>query len=186
MLKAIAILFIGLIPFAGFSQRRTVQILINQGGFYPNAPKVAAIKDFNAHKFYITTPDLSDTLFAGVTDGPKSAPYSPAETWLADFSDFTLSGNFVVAVPGLGYSWPFEIGPHVHSGLAETSLKSYYFQRMSTPLSFEFAGPWSRPAGHPDTLVIVHASAAGENRPEGTIISAPKGWYDAGTIISTL
>ena len=180
MLRAIVIFFIGLIPITGFSQRRTEQILINQGGYYPNAPKVAAIKGFKADKFYITTPDLSDTLFAGATSGPKSAPYSPAETWIADFSDFTLSGNYVVAVHGLGYSWPFEIGSLVHSRLAETSLKSYYFQRMSVPLQFEFAGPWSRPAGHPDTLVMVHASAAGENRPEGTIISAPKGWYDAG------
>jgi len=40
MLRAIVIFFIGLIPIAGFSRRRTEQILINQGGYYPNAPLV--------------------------------------------------------------------------------------------------------------------------------------------------
>ncbi len=37
MLIAIVIFFIGLIPISGFSRRRTEQILINQGGYYPNA-----------------------------------------------------------------------------------------------------------------------------------------------------
>ncbi|MCK7538306.1 MAG: glycoside hydrolase family 9 protein [Marinilabiliales bacterium] len=28
--------------------------------------------------------------------------------------------------------------------------------------------------------MIVHKSAASKNRPEGTVISSPGGWYDAG------
>jgi endoglucanase len=59
-------------------------------------------------------------------------------------------------------------------------MKAYYFQRVSTALSAAYAGPWSRPAGHPDTQVYVHASAATDSRPTDTIISASKGWYDAG------
>ena len=35
-------------------------------------------------------------------------------------------------------------------------------------------------AGHPDDHVIVHASAATDERPAGTVISSPGGWYDAG------
>ena len=40
MLRVIVNVFVSLIPLAGFSQRRTEQILINQGGYYPNAPLV--------------------------------------------------------------------------------------------------------------------------------------------------
>jgi endoglucanase len=47
-------------------------------------------------------------------------------------------------------------------------------------LTGPLAGVWSRPAGHPDTRVLVHASAAGPRRQAGDVISAPKGWYDAG------
>jgi endoglucanase len=43
-----------------------------------------------------------------------------------------------------------------------------------------YAGKWARAAGHPDTMVLVHASAATASRPEGTVISSPGGWYDAG------
>jgi endoglucanase len=43
-----------------------------------------------------------------------------------------------------------------------------------------YAGVWARSAGHPDDQVEVHASAATAERPTGTIISAPRGWYDAG------
>ncbi len=43
-----------------------------------------------------------------------------------------------------------------------------------------YAGKWSRAAGHRDDQVLVHASAADARRPEGTVISAAGGWYDAG------
>jgi endoglucanase len=51
---------------------------------------------------------------------------------------------------------------------------------MSTPLRPEYAGKWSHTAGHPDNQVIIHPAAASPNRPAGTIISSPRGWYDAG------
>ncbi len=51
---------------------------------------------------------------------------------------------------------------------------------MSTPLLPEYAGKWSRAAGHPDNQVIIHPAAASPNSPAGTIISCPRGWYDAG------
>ena len=47
-------------------------------------------------------------------------------------------------------------------------------------ITSEFGGKWARPEGHPDTAVIVHVSAATKQRPEGTKISSPGGWYDAG------
>ena len=43
-----------------------------------------------------------------------------------------------------------------------------------------YAEGYARPAGHPDDHVLVHASAATEDRPAGTVISSPGGWYDAG------
>ena len=48
------------------------------------------------------------------------------------------------------------------------------------PLEEQFAGRWHRSAGHPDTAVYIHASAGTKQRPAGTIISTPGGWYDAG------
>jgi endoglucanase len=43
-----------------------------------------------------------------------------------------------------------------------------------------YAEGYARPAGHPDDHVLVHASAATDERPVGTVIASPGGWYDAG------
>ena len=64
--------------------------------------------------------------------------------------------------------------------VVRAAVKGYYYQRSGMALTPEYAGQWSRPAGHPDTQVLVHPSAATALRPAGTVISTPGGWYDAG------
>ena len=86
----------------------------------------------------------------------------------------------MLRVSGLGYSYPFTIAKNANRSVAKASLKGYYFQRVSMPLEEKYAGKWSRPAGHPDTEVLIHPSAATTLRPANTVISCPGGWYDAG------
>jgi endoglucanase len=83
-------------------------------------------------------------------------------------------------VPGLGYSYPFQIKFSVHHALSKAVLKSYYFQRFSIPLTDPYAGKWKRPSSGSHTKIFVHPSAATEKRPANTIISCPRGWIDAG------
>jgi endoglucanase len=64
--------------------------------------------------------------------------------------------------------------------IAQASLKAFYLIRSGVPIEKNYAGEYARPRGHTDTCVYVHASAATVNRPEGTKISSPYGWYDAG------
>ena len=184
MKKIFLLLFLIII----FSQFTTISraesfnenIRLNQLGFYPNAPKVAVVIDAPGDVFHITTPDFGDTVFTGTLDAEKVWLYSEEAARIADFSALPDTGKFVLLVPGLGYSYSFEIKPFVMQRMARAALKAFYYQRASLELEEEFANKWKRPLGHPDTLVYVHASAATENRPENTIISCPKGWYDAG------
>jgi endoglucanase len=90
------------------------------------------------------------------------------------------AGTFHITVPGVGASYPFQIQENVHWPVALAALKGFYFIRSDMPLDAQFAGIWQRPAGHPDTVVYIHPSAADAQRPAGTIISSPGGWYDAG------
>jgi endoglucanase len=99
---------------------------------------------------------------------------------MADFSSLRRPGRFAVLVPGLGQSYPFQIESGVHRSLTIGSLKGFYYQRASMPLDAAYAGRWARPAGHPDTAVLIHPSAATSLRPAGTRIPCPGGWYDAG------
>lgn len=160
--------------------QKTEDIRLNQIGFYPNGPKMAIAVETPAEQFFVTTPDLRDTVFSGALSAPRTWPYSEESVRQADFSELNTVGTFVVLVPDLGMSAPFDIKPRVHQEVARATTKAFYFQRMSIELTEEFAGKWARPMGHPDTEVLVHSSAASAERPEGTIIASPRGWYDAG------
>lgn len=86
----------------------------------------------------------------------------------------------MLVVPGVGRSLSFEVGTTAVRELARGAVKAFYYQRAGIPLLPPFAGRWARAEGHPDTVVLVHPSAASAGRPAGTRISAPRGWYDAG------
>jgi endoglucanase len=121
-----------------------------------------------------------EVVFKSKLSDPRKSDFSPKFTRLADFSSVTKPGIYELSLPGQGDSYTFEIKPHVFNKLTKALIKSYYFQRMSTPILAQYAGKWSRPEGHPDRQVIIHPAAASANRPAGTVISCPRGWYDAG------
>ncbi|UFH56021.1 glycoside hydrolase family 9 protein [Spirosoma sp. KNUC1025] len=162
------------------AQPLSESIRLNQLGFYPSAPKVAIVVGDASGPFEITTPDLKTVVFKGVLGPARQNSISGKTTHTADFSDFKSVGTFVVRIPGVGHSYPFSIKADVFQAAAIGSLKGFYYQRASVGLPATYAGKWSRPAGHPDTHVLIHPSAASANRPAGTIISSPGGWYDAG------
>ena len=179
-----------LFPIALFAQNTpSPAIVLNQLGFYPDAPKVAvvtglAIKDvFYIVSVHDNTPSWQgrvDTVFFGRLGPVLASANSSVETRLVDFSAFHRPGVYRIVVPSLPNSWPFTIGGNIFTPLTAAALKGYYYQRSAMALTPGYAGDWARPAGHPDTAVLVHSSAASAQRPAGTVISTPGGWYDAG------
>lgn len=147
-----------------------MSILLNQLGFYSHSPKIAIVRGQPAAAvFYVVRISSGDTVFSG-----------KLQASVADFSAFEKEGDYTIVVPGLGSSYPFHIGDHMAASVARAALKGYYYQRSDIPLDERYAGIWHRGAGHPDTRVTIHPSAAGPGRPAGTLISSPGGWYDAG------
>lgn len=159
----------------------TKEIKLNQVGFYPPSVKIAVITASTpASVFYVVSADHRDTVFRGELGAPRRSAFSSLVTRLAIFTDLKKSGRYVVAVPALGVSYPFRIGPGVLEDLAKASIKAFYYQRSGMALEQRYAGKWTRREGHPDTAVLIHSSAAGKYRPAGKLISSHGGWYDAG------
>src|SRR5690606_38418285 len=121
-----------------------------------------------------------ETVFTDALSDAQTWSLSDERVRRADFSELSQPGDYRLVVNTFGTSFPFSITERVHGPIAQAALKGYYYQRMSMPLEEAYAGRWARPAGHPDTEVLVHPSAASEARPAGTVLSAPRGWYDAG------
>ncbi|PKK37308.1 cellulase [Siphonobacter sp. SORGH_AS_0500] len=175
-MKRLFFLFVFFCSYSGFAQSASESIQLNQVGFYPNALKRAVI--MKGSSFVIVSG--KDTVFRGKTEAARINPYSKKESHLADFSAFKKPGTYQLVVPEIGASYPFKIQTNVHLPIAKAGIKMFYYNRVSTALSKPFAGKWARPAGHSDAKVIVHPSAASKERPAGTVISSPGGWYDAG------
>ncbi|MCI0696606.1 glycoside hydrolase family 9 protein [candidate division KSB1 bacterium] len=155
-------------------------IRLNQIGYYPKGPKFAVAVATTSNVFYLTSTDKADTVFTGALGAARIWSHSGETEKLIDFTAFQKTGKYMILVPDLGQSHPFFIKDYVHQDVSAASIKGYYFQRASTALNTPFAGKWNRPAGHLDTQVWVHVSAATTARPKNTIISSSKGWYDAG------
>jgi endoglucanase len=154
-------------------------IRLNQVGFYPDGPKTAIVLNNKSTVFYLQTPDHK-TVFTGKLKLAADADFAGNKTNIADFSIYHQTGKYILQVPGVGDSYPFEISNTVHQKVADASIKAYYFMRASTPLLAKYAGKWHRAEGHPDTIVLIHPSAATATRLAGTAISSSRGWYDAG------
>ncbi len=154
-------------------------IRLNQIGFYPGAIKKAIVLSDRGSDFFIQTLQ-KQTVFTGKLKPSLKPNFAGDIVQLADFSTFGKPGRYVLYVPSAGYSYPFEVKASVHKAVAVAAIKAYYFMRSGTPLPEKYAGKWHRVAGHPDTVVLIHPSAESEGRKAGSIISSPRGWYDAG------
>ena len=156
------------------------RIQVNQLGFLPGAAKWAAVTAPAAAAFSVVDLHSGAEVLRGALQPPALWEPSGDVVRLADFSALTAPGVYRLHVDGLPDSPQFRVAGDAYAALAAAGVKAYYFNRAGIELRPEQAGPWARPAGHPDTQVRVHASAAGPGRPEGTLISSPGGWYDAG------
>ncbi|WP_339756667.1 glycoside hydrolase family 9 protein [Algoriphagus aquimarinus] len=156
-------------------------IRLNQIGFYPDQQKIAIILNHeDAEDFVIWDLDKKDIAFEGKLAKQTTKTLSGQNTRVADFSEFSQTGKFVLVLTGVSKSYPFEIAQQVNVQLGKASIKAFYFQRAGIELDKAHAGIWARQPGHPDDQVMIHPSAVSDTRKAGDLVSSPFGWYDAG------
>jgi len=153
-------------------------IHLNQLGYLPHGYK-SAIVIGSSSNFSIIDVQSKTIAHRGELSTPQYWDASGETVRIAEFSSLTQPGVYVLVV-GSSNSYEFEISRDVYADVAIASVKVFYFHRAGLALEEQYAGVYARTAGHPDTEVNIHASAGTELRPEGTMISSPKGWYDAG------
>ena len=160
-------------------------IRLNQVGFAPDQEKTATIivdsPDAAPCEVYILS-QKGDTVWSWGSSATKLNPVSGKPCQLVDFSELKACGEYTLcAKKDLSiFNFQFSICERPYKELTRAALRAYYHQRASMATEEPYAEGYARPAGHPDDQVLVHASAATEERPEGTVISSPGGWYDAG------
>ena len=154
------------------------EIKVNQIGFHHQGLKVAIISSPPEDSFQLID-TLGQVVYTGEVLPSNFWVMSEEDVSILDFSDFTRAGHYYLKC-GEVKSGKFLLQDDPYIDLVKASAKTYYFNRATTELPEEYAGVYSRPYAHPDTAVMIHASAAGDFITAGTSISTPFGWYDAG------
>ena len=159
---------------------RGKNIRYNQVGYHLDREKlinVTADDNFNALPYTVTNANGANVM-SGNTTVPQLWSESGEYVATIDVTSINTVGTYTLTVEGK--SIDFKVSEDTYKALSEAAFKYYYFNRASTAITPEFGGVFARPTGLADTEIYVHSSAASAARPEGTVISAPKGWYDAG------
>jgi len=156
-------------------------IRLDQLGYAPGARKLAIVEGLEAAQpFKLVRADNGRVVLKGGLSAPATWAPADRQAAIADFSAVTVPGRYRIEVRGVPASDPFVIDADAYAGVADAALKAFYFNRAGIALDATHAGAYARAAGHPDTEVEIHPSAASPGRPAGSVVSAPKGWYDAG------
>ena len=156
-----------------FSQTVSESIRINQIGYFTKGIKRAIAVDFAEDKYEIWTSNVSKKVFSGTLTKRLKWDVSCEENIkMADFSDFKIDGDYIIVI-GSQKSFPFKISNSVLNDVTKAQMKFYYYNRCSSELKPQFAGKWSRPAGHLNSVVTVWEDKTRK-------INMSGGWYDAG------
>lgn len=153
-------------------------IKVNQVGYLTHESKIATIEPEAKTKSFLIRDQEGKTIWRTKHATTKRSPFSSKIRQEIDFSSITKPGRYTLVAGRHQQSFIISSDPYTEA--LKASIKGYYYQRSGESLERKYAGEYARPTAHLDTNVMVHPSAASPKRPAGTIISSPKGWYDAG------
>jgi endoglucanase len=91
-----------------------------------------------------------------------------------DFSELKTAGKYSIKVGGQVLRQDLVVKDNTFEDVLKAAAKWFYYQRASMALESQYAGKWSRAAGHTNSTVELHNSAGSGS------IQSTKGWYDAG------
>lgn len=155
-------------------------LYLNQVGYCPGQVKIAIVPA-EMDSFLIWNAETGENVFSG-SPGPAAYWDKSGDTVrVADFSSLNAPGSYYITDEGKKRrSHVFDVREGIFKDVAAAALKAFYYNRTFIPIEEQYGGKWARPAGHPDTIVLIHESAATATRKAGDTISSPYGWYDAG------
>lgn len=151
------------------------QIRRNQVGYYPKQEKVIVVEETDpTNRIRIRTP--KGKMLRPSSIRQAVSPFSEKTRYVVNLGELATIGKYQISIGK--ETCNIQVSERPFHNIAKASLRLFYLIRSGVPI--ELGGIYNRPLGHPDTLVLIHPSAATTKRPAGTVISSPYGWYDAG------
>lgn len=151
------------------------EITIDQVGYPTGAPKVAlVVSDKALGDFVVRRERDGGVAFRGRLGDATPEPDSGDRVRAADFSALREPARYVVDVPGVGRSWPFQVGAAPYEPVFRLAARAFYGQRCGTVVDLGPQFPGYR-YGACHLKGVFHPSAGREGPRAST-----RGWHDAG------
>ena len=161
-------------------------IQLDQTGYLSQETKLAMVTNGSATgAFYVVNTSGPATVFTGALSAATADANTGRNIRTANFSPVTATGNYFLAVAGLGKSYHFSIGPNVFSNAFYEAMRFYTGQRCGMAVTIVNGGiTWIHG--------LCHAPGAADGESDGTFDSSAgpdvfgnfksstKGWHDAG------
>ncbi len=154
-------------------------IKLNSVGYLTGRNKIATVPaDVSASTFSIVDVTTQQQVYSGsLSANTTDVPDTGDTVRFADFSDFDVSGTYVLQVQGVAASPQFEIGDSVYNDILNVTLQGLYGQRCGTSVRFDYDGDtFSHAACHKNDAQFNPAFTSALS---GTRV-ATGGWHDAG------
>ncbi len=150
-------------------------IRLNSLGFLTNSQKKASIKTNSNVTFYLKSTPSANIVYTGSTTGPIINTDTSEQICIADFSSYSIPGNYYLDIPGVGQSFVFPINDNVYDFALYTVFRGFYLWRCGTAVSGTHNGyTYSHGACHLNDANQTYIGF-GNNTRNGT-----GGWHDAG------
>lgn len=159
-------------------KKPNVAIRLNQVGYAPSQEKVVVVEGVNPNGKMTVSDATGQVIMKPKATRQARSPWSKKTRYIVDLSSLTSPGKYQLSVGSEIAELTVAERPLRYAAAA--ALKFFYLMRTGMPIEMDYAGVYARPAGHLDTRVLIHSSAASTLRPAGSMISSPLGWYDAG------
>ncbi len=150
---------------------KSSDININQIGFLKNADKKAIIRNSQAGEEFCIKDNNGNIVFEGKLSDSIRSVAAGEEVNIADFSEYTDEGEYVLCLNDGRTSYSFKIGDDVYDELLKQSFRFLYSQRCGVALSNEEVSGYAHEACHMQDAVVY-----------GTNVTkhVTGGWHDAG------
>jgi endoglucanase len=154
------------------SEAGSDRIVVDQVGYRPQDPKIAILRGAETGDFEVVNTATGKSVYSNAipTNG-KQDQATGDEIYILDFTPLKDAGTYQVRIKGSAdVSQPFSISRDAYSGVLETALEGFYYQRCGTDVNN--GAIWRHTACHLDDAALY-------GHPEITV-SCAGGWHDAG------
>ncbi len=148
------------------------RIRLNSIGYIPSAEKKATIAGVSSD--FIVVNSNGTVVLTGKTTTAFNSDTNE-QISIADFSQVTSEGSYILIVPGIGKSVTFKIDPNIYFNPFKTAMLGMYLWRCGTAVSATYNGNvYSHEACHTKDAYTDYING------QHSIKEGRKGWHDAG------